>query len=51
MHDINHQRSAVDKESLSLKENLGGDPTQGEVTTVQLGEIKKRVTWAFIFVE
>lgn len=42
---------AVDKGSLSLKENLGGDPIQGEVTTMQLREIKKRVTWPFIFVE
>lgn len=50
MHNINHLRSAAGKGSFSLEEKLRGDPAQGEVTTVQLGEIKKKLTWAFIFV-
>lgn len=51
MHDTSHQRPVVDKGSFSLRENLGGEPIQGEVTTMQLREIIKRVTWAFMFVE
>lgn len=45
MHNINHLRSKF------LLEKLGGDLAQGEVTMCSLERSKKKLTWAFIFME